>query len=138
MKFPLLGVESSLVGRERLDLQGMDVPFHEVAQRLINHSMPRHGALAAEGLRNYGEAPVAASRRPRTRVAGMLRAFVLQFQRQRGERLEALAHGALHRVHHGAGPCGGSAAGAGTFGGSSGRYLDSHIACATTKASIRP
>src|SRR5688572_3289251 len=88
----------------------MDVPFHEVAQRLINHSMPRHGALAAEGFRNDGEPPVAAPRGPRTGVARMLRALVLDFQREWLEHGQPLAHRALDRVYHFAGPEGGSPA----------------------------
>src|SRR5262245_32867544 len=78
----------------------MDVPFHEVAQRLINHSMPRHGVLAAEGFRNDGELPVAAPRRPRTGVARMLPAFVAQFQSDRREGGELVPHGGLDGVHH--------------------------------------
>src|SRR5687768_9353808 len=115
----------------------MDVPFHEVAQRLINHSMPCHGVLAAESFRNDGEPPVAAPRGPRTGVARMLPALVLQFQCHRGEGCEPLAHGALDRVHQGAPPAGGSDPGA-AFAGSSGRYFEIHMACASTKASIRP
>src|SRR5512145_2082940 len=125
---------STLVGRGRLDLEGVDVPFHEVAQRLINHSMPRHGAQAAEGLRNDGEPPVAAPGGAGAGVARMLRAFVLEVECERAQRGEPLAHGALDRVHHSPSPL----AGAAFFGASSGRYFESHIACATTNASIRP
>src|SRR5688572_1626725 len=112
----------------------MDVPFHEVAQRLINHSMPRHGVLAAEGFRNDGEPPVAPAGGARTRVPLMLRALVLQLQRERLQRREAIAHGALDRVHHSPSPLAGVAA----LAGSSGRCLESHIACASTNASMRP
>src|SRR5688572_28119023 len=112
----------------------MDVPFHEVAQRLINHSMPRHGGLAAEGFRNDGEPPVAAPGGARPGVARVLRALVLDLEGERLEGGELLAHGALDRVHHFPSPL----AGAAPLGGSSGRYFDSHIACASTKASMRP
>src|SRR5436190_18739651 len=99
----------------------MDVPFHEVAQRLINHSMPRHGALAAEGFRNYREMPGAAPGGSAARVARMLLAFVAQFQRYRRERCEPLPHRLFDGMHHGAGPAGGSAPTAGFAGSSSGR-----------------
>src|SRR5205085_4646309 len=81
---------STLLGRKRLDPEGVDVALHEVAQCLINHAMPRHGALAAEGLGNDRDLPVASATGPRSRVARMLRAFVAQIQRhglQRGEPL---------------------------------------------------
>src|SRR5258705_684823 len=81
---------SKLLGRERLDLEGMDVALHEVAQRLINHSMPRHGTLAAEGFRNDGELPVAPAG-SRARVARMLLAFVAQIHRDRVQRGQAFA-----------------------------------------------
>src|SRR5260221_4702885 len=92
---------SKLLGRERLDLEGMDVALHEVAQRLINHSMPRHGAFAAEGFRNDGELPVAAPGRC-ARVARMLLAFVAQIHRDRIQRGQALADdvgGGGHYAH---------------------------------------
>src|ERR1700687_3701463 len=82
-------IESTLLGRERLDLKGVNVAFHEVAQCLINHSMPGHGALAAEGFRNDGELPVTSSGR-RPGVARMLRAFVVQLECDGGEHREAL------------------------------------------------
>src|SRR5688572_22835616 len=77
----------------------MDVPFHEVAQRLINHSMPGHRRLAAEGFRNDGELPVAAPRGPRSGVARMLLAFIAQIQRDRVQARELFAHRAFHRMH---------------------------------------
>src|SRR5512134_1826782 len=94
-------MNSVLLGRERLDLEGMDVPFHEVAQRLINHSMPRHGALAAEGFRNDGELPVAAAGGPRTRMAFVLRAFVHQLDPRRLQRRELVTDGGFDRMRHG-------------------------------------
>src|SRR5471030_383740 len=92
---------SGLLGRGRLDLEGMDVALHEVAQRLINHSMSRHGVPAAEGLRNDGELPVSASRGG-AGVARMLRAFVAQIHRhriQRGQALEDTFFGGAHYAH---------------------------------------
>src|SRR5687768_5239582 len=100
----------------------MDVPFHEVAQRLINHSMPRHRRLAAEGLRNDREPPVAAARGARTGVTRMLCAFVLELQRERLKRREALANDDFHRMDGGHSPS--PLAGATPLGGSSGMYFD--------------
>src|SRR5471030_1705473 len=90
---------SGLLGRERLDLEGMDVALHEVAQRLINHSMPRHGVLAVECRRYDGELPVSAARGG-AGVARMLRAFVAQIHRDRGERGKALADDFLGGAHY--------------------------------------
>src|SRR5690348_9481532 len=100
--------------------------------------MPRHGALAAEGFRNDGELPVAASRGPAAGVARMLLAFVAQIQRDRMQPLQAFPHGFLDRVHHGPSPSAGACAGVAGFSCSSGRYLEIHQACASTKASISP
>src|SRR5258706_8115834 len=110
----------------------MDVAAHEVAQRLINHSMPRHGALAAESFGNDGELPVAAAARPGARVARMLLAFVAQIQRERVQRGEPLADGVLGGHHPSA--RGGSA----VLAGSSCTYFASHSPCAITKAKMSP
>src|SRR5450631_718847 len=90
---------SGLLGRERLDLEGMDVALHEVAQCLINHSMSRHGVLAAKCLRDDGQLPVPAARGG-SRVARMLRAFVAQIHRYRFQRGEALADELFGRAHY--------------------------------------
>src|SRR5476649_716352 len=90
---------SELLGRGRLDLEGMDVALHEVAQRLINHSMSRHGVPAAKGFRNDGELPVSAARGG-AGVARMLRAFVAQIHRHRIQRGQALADELFGGAHY--------------------------------------
>src|SRR5260221_6201559 len=100
MEFPLLCVNvKNSFGRGRLDLEGMDVALHEVAQRLINHSVPGHGAFSAEGFRNDGEPPVAAAGSG-ARVARMLLAFVAQIHRDRLQRAQALADDLCGRAHY--------------------------------------
>ena len=59
-----------MLGRGRLDPEGMDIAVHEVAQRLIDHSVPGHRALAAEGLGNNVQLPVRAATRTVAGVAG--------------------------------------------------------------------
>ena len=121
-----------MLGRGRLDPEGMDIAVHEVAQRLIDHSVPGHRALAAEGLGNNVQLPVGAATRTVAGVAGMLLAFIAQIQHDRIQRLQLFADDLLAR-HHG---LGGSVAA--VFGGSSCTYFESHSACAITNAIINP
>src|SRR3982751_5275049 len=125
---------SRMLGRGRLDPEGMDIAVHEVAQRLIDHSVPRHRGLAAERFGNNVQLPVRAAARAMPGVAGMLLAFVAQIQRDRVQPLQSLADDLLARHH----VLGGSGCGAFAGAGSSCTYLESHSACAITKAIINP
>jgi len=123
-----------MLGRGRLDPEGMDIAVHEVAQRLIDHSVPGHRALAAEGLGNNVQLPVRAATRTVAGVAGMLLAFIAQIQHDRIQRLQLFADDLLAR-HHGLGE---SACAFFGGSGSSCTYFESHSACAITNAIINP
>src|SRR3954469_23952656 len=94
-----MSCDSVRARRSRVDAKGVDVPFHEVAQCLINHSMARHGVLAPERFGLDRELPVAAAGGPRSRVPRMLPAFVLQFESRGPQRRQPFADGVLDRVH---------------------------------------
>src|SRR3954471_8468556 len=94
-----MSCDSVRTRRSRVDAKGMDVPFHEVAQCLINHSMARHGVLAPERFGLDRELPVAAAGGPGSGVAGMLPAFVLQLQDRGPQRRQPFPDGVLDRVH---------------------------------------
>ena len=123
-----------MLGRGRLDPEGMDIAVHEVAQRLIDHSVPRYRALAAERFGNNVQLPVRAAARAMPGVAGMLLAFIAQIQHDRIQRLQLFADDLLAR-HHGLGE---SACAFFGGSGSSCTYFESHSACARMKRIMSP
>lgn len=73
-----------------LDREGVDVPSHEVAERIVNHPVAGDGVFAREGGGHNGQPEVLAPGAG-TRVAGVEGAVVDQLKLSRGEGGEPLA-----------------------------------------------
>src|SRR5687767_2277329 len=73
-------------GGARGDGERMDGILHQLAERLINHAVARHGALAGEAGRHDAQPPVRAAAGLPARVARVLRALVDQLDVERLER----------------------------------------------------
>lgn len=75
----------------RPDGERVNRVLHQVAERLVDQAMARHGGLAGEGARDDAQPPVRAAALGVAGVAAVALALVLELERLGLERLEARA-----------------------------------------------
>ena len=54
-------MRSGFIRRERLDAEGVNILFHHLAQRLVDHLMPLHGIFSLKLRRDDGDAEMSAA-----------------------------------------------------------------------------
>src|SRR5581483_8693351 len=107
-------------GCARRDGERVDRVLDQLAERLVDHAVARHDALACEARRHDGDVPVRLALGARAGVPGVLRALVDHLEAERLERGQALADARGH-AH-----------------GLSSMYFASSSDCAAAKSSMRP